>query len=206
MTAMNGANTENAIEIIREFANVGAGNAATALASLLDMELVNEVTSCKILSLSEIGGWLGSEEQIVAGTYTHLCGELRSGVLLVFPQESAITLVEKLAGKTTDLSSLTGLELSALSEAGNICLCWYLVAVSKMIDTDLIPSPPGAAVDLLGAVLDIPLASLGATVDTVIAVHTVFKGVEKTFEGYFLLLPEELMLKTIMEKMGDALG
>jgi chemotaxis protein CheC len=205
LTAMNGSKKEDAIEIIREFANVGAGNAATALASLLDMELVNEVTSCKILPLSEIGGWLGSEEQVVAGTYTYLCGELRSGVLLVFPEDSALTLVEKLAGRTADLSNLTRMEVSALSEAGNICLCWYLVAVSKMIDTDLIPSPPGAAVDLLGAVLDIPLASLGATVDTVIAVHTVFKGVERTFEGYFLLLPEELMLKTIMEKMGDTL-
>ena len=75
-----------------------------------------------------------------------------------------------------------------------------------MIDTDLIPAPPGAAVDLLGAVLDIPLASLGATVDQVIAVHTIFRGVERTFEGYFLMLPEKRMLEAIMDRMGETTG
>ncbi|MDH3365898.1 MAG: chemotaxis protein CheC [Thermoplasmata archaeon] len=195
------------LEIIREFANIGAGNAATALASLLDMELVNEVTSCRLLPLSEIAEWLGGEEQVVAGTYTQLCGDLRSGVLVVFPPESAKTLVRHFSKQDeVDLSDLSRIQTSAICEVGNICLCWYLVAVSKMIDTDLIPAPPGAAVDLLGAVLDIPLAALGATVDHVIAVHTLFRGVEQVFEGYFLMLPENKMLETIMEKMGDSAG
>jgi chemotaxis protein CheC len=201
---MDEESTQKVLEVIREFANVGAGNAATALASLLDMELVNEVTSCKILPLSEIGGWLGGNEKVVAGTYTQLCGDLRSGVLVVFPTASAVTIVEHLARERANLSDLSPIQVSALCEVGNICLCWYLVAVSKMIDTDLIPAPPGAAVDLLGAVLDIPLAALGASVDTVIAVHTVFKGIERSFEGYFLMLPEKTMLATIMEKMGEA--
>lgn len=195
-----------ALEIIREFANIGAGNAATALASLLDIELVNEVTSCRLLPIAEMGEWLGGEEQIVAGTYTQLCGDLRSGVLVVFPEVSAKTLVRHLSNEEADLSKLSRLQTSALCEVGNICLCWYLVAVSRMIDSDLIPAPPGAAVDLLGAVLDIPLATLGATVDHVIAVHTIFRGVDRTFEGYFLLLPENRMLETIIEKMGDPAG
>ena len=201
---MDEKSTETVLEIIREFANVGAGNAATALASLLDMELVNEVTSCRILPLAEVSEWLGGSEEVVAGTYTQLCGDMRGGVLVVFPTQSATTIVEHLAKETPDLSDLSPIQVSALCEVGNICLCWYLVAVSKMIDTDLIPAPPGAAVDLLGAVLDIPLASLGASVDTVIAVHTVFKGTERSFEGYFVLLPENAMLSTIMEKMGEA--
>ena len=194
---------DGAIEIIREFANIGAGNAATALASLLDMELVNEVTSCKLLPISDLAEWLGGGEQVVAGTYTQLCGELRSGVLVVFPRESAETLVGHMARQEVDLSTLTPLQVSALCEAGNICLCWHLVAVSRMIETDLIPAPPGAAVDLLGAVFDIPLATLGVAVDQVIAVHTIFRGVERTFEGYFLMLPERKMLETIKERMGD---
>ena len=202
---MDESNTETVLGIIKEFANVGAGNAATALASLLDMELINEVTSCNIMPLSNIGEWLGGNDKVVAGTYTQLCGDLRSGVLVVFPRESAVTIVEHLAGEDTDLVDLNPIQLSALCEVGNICLCWYLVAVSKMIDTDLIPAPPGAAVDLLGAVLDIPLAALGASVDSVVAVHTVFKGRERSFEGYFLLLPEDLMLKTILDKVGDTL-
>ena len=198
--------SDGGLEIIREFANIGAGNAATALASLLDMELVNEVTSCKLLTLAEVSEWLGGEEQVVAGTYTQLCGDLRSGVLVVFPQESAEALVTHLSKEKTDLSQLSALQKSALCEAGNICLCWYLVAVSRMIRTDLIPAPPGAAVDLLGAVLDIPLATLAVSVDRVIAVHTIFRGVERTFEGYFLLLPEKAMLQTIMDRMGEPPG
>jgi chemotaxis protein CheC len=193
------------LDIVREFANVGAGNAATALASLLDMEIVNEVTSCTLLPLPKVAPWLGGPDKIVAGVYTQLCGNLRGGVLVILSDESATTLIEHLTKGRPDLSGLTALESSALREIGNICLCWYLVAVSKMIHTDLIPSPPDATVDLLGAVLDLPLAQLGIEVDTVIAVHTVFKSYEKSFDGYFLLLPESQMLDQILEELGDTM-
>jgi chemotaxis protein CheC len=202
---MKDFDTNRALDIIKEFANIGSGNAATALASLLDMELVNEVTSCKMLPLSEVPKELGGEEQIVAGIYSQLCGEMRSSILVVVPRKSAEMMLRRVTKEPADLSRLTPLQISALSEIGNICLCWYLVAVSKLIKLDLIPAPPDSAVDLLGAVLDLPLANLGATVDTVIAVHTVFKAHDEEFDGYFLLLPERQMLKAIMDNIGDAL-
>jgi chemotaxis protein CheC len=199
----NGSDESRVLEVIREFANVGAGNAATALASFLDMELVNEVTTCNMLPLARVAHWLGSEEQIVAGVYTQLCGDLRSGILVVFPSASAQAMLKHITKQEVDLSNLDAIQLSALREIGNICLCWYLVAVSRMIDTDLVPAPPDATVDMLASVLSLPLANLAVKVDTVIAVHTYFKGVEKDFEGYFLMLPEERMLKEIMDKMGE---
>jgi chemotaxis protein CheC len=194
---------DKVLDIVGEFANIGAGNAATALAALLDIEVVNEVTSCNLLPLSKVAGWLGGPNQVVAAVYTQLCGELKGGVLVILSDDSATRLVQHLTKERPDLSALTGMQASALREIGNICLCWYLVAVSKMIDSDLIPSPPDATVDLLGAVLDLPLANAGIKVDKVIAVHTVFKSFEKAFDGYFLLLPEEQMLDVILDKMGD---
>jgi chemotaxis protein CheY-P-specific phosphatase CheC len=112
-------------------------------------------------------------------------------------------LLEHLTKEKVDLASLTEIQKSALKEIGNICLCWYLIAVSKMIDIDMIPAPPDATVDMLGAVLDIPLASLAQKVDTVLAVHTCFKGIDEEFEGYFLMLPEESTLKLILERMTE---
>ena len=191
------------LEVIKEFANIGAGSAATALSSLMDVELMNEVTSCSILPMSKVSDWLGGADQIVAGTYTYLCGELKSGILIVLPKKSAVTLLEHLTKEKVDLASLTEIQKSALKEIGNICLCWYLIAVSKMIDIDMIPAPPDATVDMLGAVLDIPLASLAQKVDTVLAVHTCFKGIDEEFEGYFLMLPEESTLKLILERMAE---
>lgn len=201
---MTDEKTGRVIEIIREFANIGAGSAATALSYLLDVELMNDVTSCDILPMAKVSEWLGGADKVVAGTYTYLCGELKSGILVVFPEASAITLLTHLTKEKVDLSSLTEIQKSALKEVGNICLCWYLMAVSKMIDIDMIPAPPDAAVDLLGAVLDIPLASLGQRVDTVLAVHTSFKALDSNFDGYFLMLPEESTLKLILERMGES--
>ncbi len=191
------------LEIIKEFANIGAGSAATALSSLLDVELMNDVTTCNLLPLAKVPEWLGGAEQIVAGTYTYLCGDLKSGILVVLPQESALALLNHLTKENIDLAHLTPIQTSALKEVGNICLCWYLIAVSKMIDVDMIPAPPDATVDLLGAVMDLPLASLGEKVDTAIAVHTSFKGIDRQFDGYFLMLPEESTLKLILDKMGE---
>ena len=201
MRAVTDEKAGKVLEVIKEFANIGAGSAATALSSLMDVELMNEVTSCSILPMSKVSDWLGGADQIVAGTYTYLCGELKSGILVVLPRKSAVTLLEHLTKEKVDLASLTEIQKSALKEIGNICLCWYLIAVSKMIDIDMIPAPPDATVDLLGAVLDIPLASLAQKVDTVLAVHTCFKGIDEEFEGYFLMLPEESTLKLILERM-----
>ncbi len=191
------------IDVITEFANIGAGSAATALSSLLDVELMNDATTCEILPLAKVNDYLGGADKVVAGTYTYLCGDLKSGVLVVLPSDSAKALLEHLTKAPVTLSSLNSIQLSALKEVGNICLCWYLIAVSKMIDIDMIPAPPDATVDLLGAVMDLPLASVGAKVDTVIAVHTSFKALDRQFEGYFLMLPEESTLKLILDRMGD---
>jgi chemotaxis protein CheC len=191
----------NVLEIIKEFANIGAGSAATALGTMLDVDLMNDVTSCNIMPLSQVPEWLGGAEKIVAGTYTQLCGSLKSGILVVLPSESAIMLLKHLTKERVDLSNLSELQRSCLKEVGNICLCWYLIAVSKMVDIDMIPAPPDATVDLLGAVLDMPLAALGAKVDTVLAVHTCFKALDKEFEGYFLMLPEDQTLKIILDRM-----
>jgi len=190
------------LEVIKEFANIGAGSAATALSSLLDLELMNDTTTCTILPFAKVADWLGGAEKIVAGSYTYLCGDLKSGILVVLPEESAVSLLKHLTKESVSIASLTPIQKSALKEVGNICLCWYLIAVSKMIDIDMIPAPPDATVDILGAVLDVPLATLAQKVDTVIAVHTCFKGIEKEFEGYFLMLPEESTLKLILERMG----
>jgi chemotaxis protein CheC len=203
MRAVTDEKAGKVLEVIKEFANIGAGSAATALSSLMDVELMNEVTSCSILPMSKVSDWLGGADQIVAGTYTYLCGELKSGILIVLPRKSAVTLLEHLTKEKVDLASLTEIQKSALKEIGNICLCWYLIAVSKMIDIDMIPAPPDATVDMLGAVLDIPLASLAQKVDTVLAVHTCFKGIDEEFEGYFLMLPEESTLKLILERMAE---
>jgi len=192
---------DRALEIIKEFANIGAGSAATALGTMLDVDLMNDVTSCNIMPLSKVPEWLGGAEKIVAGTYTQLCGSLKSGILVILPSESAIMLLKHLTKEKIELSNLNELQRSCLKEVGNICLCWYLIAVSKMVDIDMIPAPPDAAVDLLGAVLDMPLAALGAKVDTVLAVHTCFKALDKEFEGYFLMLPEDQTLKIILDRM-----
>jgi chemotaxis protein CheC len=203
MRAVTDEKAGKVLEVIMEFANIGAGSAATALSSLMDVELMNEVTSCNILPMSKVSDWLGGADQIVAGTYTYLCGDLKSGILVVLPSKSAVTLLEHLTKEKVDLASLKEIQKSALKEVGNICLCWYLIAVSKMIDIDMIPAPPDATVDMLGAVLDIPLASLAQKVDTVIAVHTCFKGIDENFEGYFLMLPEESTLRLILERMTE---
>ncbi len=193
--------SDKRLEVIREFANIGAGNAATALGTLLDVDLVNDVTSCNLLPLSEVAEWLGGAEKVVAGTYTQLCGPFKSGILVILPGESAVMVVRHLTKEQADLSSLSRFQESCLREVGSICLCWYLMAVSKVADMDMIPAPPDAVVDKLGAVLDVPLAAVGSRVDTALVVHTRFKALNEGFEGYFLMLPEDEALKALMTRM-----
>ena len=56
-------------DVLREIGNIGAGNATTALAQLLNTKVDMHVPKVDLLEFSEVGAAMGGEEQIMAGIY-----------------------------------------------------------------------------------------------------------------------------------------
>lgn len=203
---MNDAGNLNAIIIdaLTEAGNIGAGHAATSLSKLLREHIMNHSTRSSLVTLDKVPDVLGGAERIVAGIYTTFTGELTGGILMLFPEQSVKTISRILCDSDVIDAELTDLQNSMLCEVGNICLCWYLSAISKLVGIDIIPTPMVTAFDMVGAVIDLPLIEIGKIADTALVIMTEFKGEIHEIEGIFLMLPDPESQMTIARKLGVA--
>ena len=63
--------------------HIGAGNAATALAELLQSKVDMSVPQVKLINFSEIGDLIGGEEQVMAGMYLAIQKDITGSILFL---------------------------------------------------------------------------------------------------------------------------
>jgi len=192
------------IDALTEAGNIGAGHAATSLSKLLGEHIMNRTTKSVVVPIEKVPETLGGGDKIVAGIYTTFAGELSGGILMLFPEKSANTISKVLCDCEIEGNQLTDIQNSMLCEIGNICLCWYLSAISKMVGTEIIPTPPVAAYDMIEAAIDLPLIELGKLADTALIIMTEFKGEIHDIDGIFLMLLEPESQKEMARRLGVA--
>lgn len=192
------------IDALSEAGNIGAGHAATSLSKLLGEHIMNHTTKSIIVPIEKVPEALGGGDKIVAGIYTTFAGDLTGGILMLFPEKSAKIISKVLCGTDIVGNQLTEIQNSMMCEIGNICLCWYLSAISKMVNTEIIPTPPVTAYDMIEAAIDLPLIELGKVADTAMIIMTSFKGEIHEIEGIFLMLLEPESQKEMAKRLGVA--
>ena len=90
--------SEQYFDVLKELGNIGAGNATTALAQMLQCKVDMKVPQVKLLEFSEVGDLMGGEEQIMAGIYLCVEGDITGSIMFLLEKESARHLVSKLMG------------------------------------------------------------------------------------------------------------
>ena len=101
-------------DVLKEIGNIGAGNATTALAQMLQCKVDMKVPQVKLLSFSEVGILMGGEEQVMAGIYLLVEGDIRGSIMFLLEYHSARNLVAKLMGMQCEGEEFTEMEMSAL--------------------------------------------------------------------------------------------
>lgn len=193
------------LDALQEIGNIGAGNAATAMAQLVQAKIDMTVPHVKILPFGEVPDLLGGADSHVIGIFLDVSGSVGANILFVMPIQEACLLVDLLMGKKAGESTADNMgeiELSAMREMGNIIAATYLNALAAFTGLTLIPSVPGLAIDMAGAVLDAVLAQFGAIADHVLLLETCFKKDMHNVVGHFFLLPEPEALDTILSALG----
>ena len=197
--------TETDLDGLREVGNIGAGHAATALSQFLGDVVSLQVPRVRALALREIPDAVGGAERVLVGIHLRVFGDFRGNLLLTFPPEAAQAVLARLQIEAPDVHRLPELGASALRELGNILASTYLNAVSHVLRRSLVPSVPGLAVDMAGAVVDLLLMELAGASDEALVVETAFQEADGPVRGHFLLLPDpagvELLVKGVR---GDA--
>lgn len=186
------------LDLLREVSNIGSGHATTALSQLLGRRILLNVPRVQVLPISDVPDVVGGPETPVAGLYFRIFGQAGGSILILLPQHSAMSLVRTILKQETMGSTLRELEESALKEIGNILAGSYLNAIGQMLNMVLIPSVPGLAIDMAGAVMDTILIELSRYGDTALLIETEFISDNK-ITGHFFLLPDPESLNVILK-------
>jgi len=193
------------LDALKEIGNIGAGNAATALAQMIHTRIDMTVPRVSILPFAQAADLFGGADAHVVGIFLNVRGPAPSSILFVLEAKKAELLIDMLLmypPGQTNINNLNELEMSALMELGNILSATYLNAMSMFTQLSFIPSVPALAVDMAGAILNAILAQFGEVADHVLLLETVFTKDKEEVVGHFFLLPEPGSLATILKALG----
>lgn len=190
------------IDVFREIGNIGSGNAATALASMLNKKIDMKVPTVNILEFKEVDSLLGGAENIVAGVYFEMSGDVVGNLLLAFSLESAVNLVNMLFGRELKERELDDMDISALCEIGNILAASYVNSINVMTSLNIKISVPSISIDMAGAILSVPAVQFSQIGDNVLFIETEFFEGQNTVSGDLFLIPEVDSYHKILESLG----
>ncbi|MCR5338427.1 MAG: chemotaxis protein CheC [Lachnospiraceae bacterium] len=191
-------------DVLREIGNIGAGNATTALAQMLGQKVDMKVPQVKLLNFQEVGAIMGGEEQIMAGIYLLVEGDITGSIMFLLQEEAAHIFVNQLMGVGSGGKTEGGfdeMELSALKEIGNIITGAYLNSLSMLTNMTIYPSIPDLSIDMAGAILSVPAIEFGEVGDKMLLIQTQFTD-EKEIDGFFILVPDLESYDKIMASLG----
>lgn len=176
-------------DVLRELGNIGAGNATTALAQMMQCKVDMAVPKVQLLEFKELGDAMVGEETVMAGIYLGIEGDIKGSIMFLLEKKAAKHLVGKLMGMESEGDEFTEMEFSALKEVGNIITGSYLNSLSSITNLAIFPSVPDLTVDMAGAILSVPAIEFAALGDRMLMIQTQFFD-EMVLDGYFILIPD----------------
>lgn len=194
--------TESYYDVLKEIGNIGAGNAMTALAQMLQSKVDMRVPQVRLLEFSEVGELMGGEEQIMAGVLLGVEGDITGSMMFMVEESSARHLIQKITmGMLPAGTEFEEMGLSAMKELGNIITGAYLNALSTLTNLKIFPTPPALTVDMAGAILSVPAIQFGVYGDNILLIQSQFYD-EVELDGYFILIPDMESYSKILTALG----
>lgn len=190
-------------DVLREIGNIGAGNAATSLAQMLQAKVDISVPKIDLLDFNQVGEVMGGEELLMAGIYLGIEGDISGSIMFLLEEAAAHVLVSKLMGMPYDSSKegFDEIEKSALNEIGNIMTGSYLNSLSMLTNMKIFPTTPDLCIDMAGALLSVPAIEFGTMGDRMLMIETAFTD-EDTLNGYFILVPDLPSYDKLLTSLG----
>jgi chemotaxis protein CheC len=191
--------TEIQLDAMKELANIGSGNAATAFSSMVGNSVDVSVPSVRLLPLADAVEAAGPPDLVVTGVLLPVIGDIDAHVLLLFDEQDATTLCTLLG-----VDAGTEIGLSALAEIANILGSAYTTAVGSMTGLELEPAPPQTVQDMLGAIVSSVLGFISAEMTTALYIDSdiILEGQPCSFS--FLLVPTQAGVNELLARLGLA--
>jgi chemotaxis protein CheC len=130
--------SDRQFDVIKEIVNIGVGQAAASLNSLVDSHIELSLPEIRIMDYRELqadnSGLLSAELSYVQLPFR---GPFSGTAMLAFPTDGAVKLVSTLTGEDINSSSLDAVMAGTLSEVGNIVINGVIGSISNLLNQPL---------------------------------------------------------------------
>lgn len=191
------------LDVMKEISSIGTSHAATALSRMLQKEVRISIPEVSIVGYEEAVDKIGNIEELVAATLVQMKNEVNGLMLFIFKIDMANAMLEKLIGKHYgSFEEMDELDYSALEEIGNIIICSYVNAFTRLVGVEIDLSVPSSTVNMLGGILTVPIAEGGYETDKLMYINAEFIMDGVRLSDGLLMLPDIESLNHILEKLG----
>lgn len=193
-------------DFLKEIASIGAGNASTLLSKLIGKKVNTTVSTFDMVSPKNIPKIVNASKRLVVVQYASIGGELGGTVLLVFPRESALSLVDLLRkkelGTTEWLSEEDQDILKGVSRSLVVC---YLNAIQGFLNIRLQPGELRVFSTFGETITDLIDLALKKKTKQVFYLNTKLS-IKPNVEGEFNFLLDEGLSSYLLEKSAEMLA
>ena len=200
--------SEEQLDFLNEMMNVGAGNAATAFAQLLNREVSIKIPILKTVASHEVAPAFIDPPALVTCARMELLGDVAGEVFFVVPDEYRKILIplmqQAFPSQDADLGESNNLDSSIVAEIGNILTGVYLTTIHDFCNLDIYHSVPVTAVDMIQSLLDESVVKLSSQVATILLIQNEFIVEEKRITTYLLMIPALKSVEVLMGSIEEA--
>ncbi|WP_256761350.1 chemotaxis protein CheC [Cohnella sp. WQ 127256] len=196
-------NADIKLDVLKEVGNIGAGNAATALSTLLNKPVDMAMPQVNFLPFEAISERVGGSEAVVVAIFLRVEGDAPGNMFFIINREPARRILQGLLGfDAAENDDYSELELSALNEIGNILAGSYLTSLADFTGLRMSPTVPSLAVDMAGAILSYGLLQFGTMGDDALLIDTTFLEGPQEAEGHFFFIPDPESFEKLFRALG----
>ena len=187
---------------LQEINEQAAAKASQALSKLIDRAVEVGISKAEVKKVEDLSPLIGIED-IVAGIYLPVTGDISGAALLIFPKDTAFILSDLLVKREPGTTrKLTPLDESALKEVGNIISGNYLTVLANILQIKIVEHIPNFSFDMFGAIVSQIIGEFAQKTENALVIEIEFIFKPETFKSYFLLLFEVEQLKAMLGSMG----
>ncbi|MCR4807084.1 MAG: chemotaxis protein CheC [Lachnospiraceae bacterium] len=191
------------IDVLKEIGNIGSGNACTALAMLLNTFVDMSVPSIRFLDFESVKEFLGGGASEVLGIRIGVKEDLTGMMFHIVKKQFAERIINTFYPKEIDnLSELNDMDLSVLSEMGNITSGAYANALASLSNMKVDIMTPEYHVNTVEEILQIPLKEYAEVGDKILVIDEQFIMGDEKLTSHMLLILDGPSLHKLFERLG----
>lgn len=192
-------------QLLHQFFASATHDASAAMCRWTNGLITLSLDEVRELPLDEVAATLEIGDDRLTMVVLTLGGELGGTMVLTFDELNGRQLAATLLNRpVAESDEWTPLEQSALNETGNILSCAYMNALTRLIDAQLVPSPPIFVQDFGASVLEQALMEQAIECDQVTICRTGFHREGKNLNWNVIFVPSIKLRETLLGALHTA--